>query len=160
MQHGGPEVVDGGWVLDDAAAKVVGGSPGGGLLDTCAEHPDGVGVGVVIATEGTFLMGGHATEFGSPEDESVFEKTTGGKVGDKAGGGLVEDGQVALVIGLESLVGVPVEQAVDAGGTGGAIELNITNPAFDKAAGEQTVFSVSGGERVGAVCTIEVERGF
>jgi hypothetical protein len=77
----------------------------------------------------------------------------------KAGGGLVEDGEVAIVVGLEGLVGVPVEQAVDAGGAGGTVELDVADAAFDEAAGEQAVAGVGGERGIGVVGAVEVERG-
>jgi hypothetical protein len=57
----------------------------------------------------------HAIELGGPEDEGIGKETTGVEVLDEAGGGLVADGEVAIVVGLEGLVGFPVEQAVAAG---------------------------------------------
>ena len=59
-------------------------------------------------------MGRHAAELGGPEDEGVFEEAALLEIGEEGGGGLIEDRAVALVVGFEGAVGVPVEQAVDA----------------------------------------------
>ena len=66
VEDGGVEVVDGDDVFGGSVAEVVGGAVGVGSLDPRAGQEGGEAGGVVVASAGAFLEGGHATEFGAP----------------------------------------------------------------------------------------------
>ena len=116
VEDGGVEVVDGGDIDGGAAAEFVGLAIADAAFDTGAHHPGGEGVGVVIASAGAFLMGGHAAEFGAPDDEDIVQHAALFEIGEEGGGGLIEDGTMAFVVGFEGFVGIPVEEAVDGAG--------------------------------------------
>ena len=62
---------------------------------------------------------------------------------------------MALHIGLEGSVGIPVEQAVDLRGACAAVELDEADAAFQQTAGEDAVAGVAGLELVGIVRAVE-----
>ena len=144
VQNSGPKIMNGGWVFSGATTEVVRGSPGSSFPDTGTKHPDGGSVGVVIPAQGAFLMSWHAAEFSGPEHQRVLQQPSRFEIGDEPGGGPIKDWKVALVIGFECFVSIPVEEAVDARGSRGAEKLNVANTAFDETAGEQTIFGVGG----------------
>ena len=76
VENGGVEVVDVDFVFDGGKAEFVGGAVGETAFDTTSCKPDGEAMVVVVATTGTFRDRGSA-EFSTPENESVFEETTG-----------------------------------------------------------------------------------
>ena len=93
-------------------------------------------------------MRGHAAKFGSPENQSVIEHSPGLEVTEEGSRRLVEDRAMALVVGLQRPVGVPVEQAVRTRCPGGAVEIHVAHTAFEKPAGEGTIASVGSLQRV------------
>ena len=62
---------------------------------------------------------------------------------------------MAVVVGLQRAVGVPVEQSVDPAGAGGAVEADVAHALFEEATGQQAVLGVGRLERVGVLRAIE-----
>ncbi len=81
----------------------------------------------MIATRGAVLVSRHASELGRPQDQRVVEQTRLLQVGQQRRGRLVENRAMAFVVCLERLVSIPIEQAVDAGSTRGAIQIHVAN---------------------------------
>ena len=110
--------------------------------------------GVVVAALGALLEGRHPAELGGPDDERVVEQAAGLEVDEQGGGGAVEDRAVAVVVGLDPPVPVPVEHAF--AHREGAVEHgDEADPAFDQPAGEQAVAAEGGGDRVRVVGGVE-----
>jgi len=149
----GLEVVDVDFVFHGIEADVITRSVGDTRLHAAAGHPDGVGVGMVIAAPlGTIVKGtldeGRASEFAGPNDEGVFEEATGFKITDQSGGGLVGVTTLVVELGGERTMLVP----------SGMHELDKACSAFDETAREKTVASKGAGlVDTGAVL---FERGF
>ena len=104
--------------------------------------------GIVIATGRARLMRRHATELGRPQHQRVFQQSRLFQIGQQRRGGLVEDRAVAFVVRLERLVGIPIQQPVDAGSSRRAIQIHVANVAFQQPAGQQAVAGVGRLQRV------------
>ncbi len=94
MHQGGLEIVDVDGVFDDVVAELVALAVGDSGFDATAGHPEGEGIGVMIATPffGVFdiaLEEGRPTEFTAPDDEGVFEEAAHFQIFDQRGGGAV-----------------------------------------------------------------------
>ena len=89
IEHGGVEVADVDGLVDDLVAHFVGLAVGDAGLHAGTSHPDGEGVGVVIAADesvaasasAVFLHRG-AAEFAAPDDEGVVEHAALFEVGE------------------------------------------------------------------------------
>ena len=75
MEHGGPKVVDGGWLVDDVIAVVVRGPSDSSSLDPASGHPKTKSEGVMIATVRS-LGEGCSAEFAGENDEGLIEETS------------------------------------------------------------------------------------
>lgn len=82
VKGGGVEIPDGGGFVLRTATELVGGSVTGAAFDAASHHPAGEAVGIVVASSGARLMGWHASKFGGPKDERVFEHTALFEVGE------------------------------------------------------------------------------
>ena len=142
--------------VDRAAAEIVGRAVAHAALYPRAHHPAGEAVRVVIAARGAVLPRRHAAELRRPQHERIFEQPALFEVGEQRGGRRVEDRKVTLVIGLERLVRVPVEQAVDAAGPRRAVERDVAHAAFEQPAREQAVARVAGLQRIGVSGAVEL----
>src|SRR5207249_1523446 len=139
IEYRGVEIVNRAHVLDGAPAEIVGRAVADAAFDAGAEHPGCETVRIVVAAQRALLMGRHAPEFGCPQDERLREQPASLEVLDQNCRGPVQDGSVALVIVLEGLVGVPVQQAVDARSTRAAIKLHEAHTVFQQSPREDAV---------------------
>ena len=110
----------------------------------------------MIAAGRAFLMRGHTAEFGAPNNEGVLQHAALFEIGQEGGGRLIEDGAMALVVGFESLVGVPVQQAIDGAGSRGAVETDVADAFFEKAAREEAIARVFSFEFVCVVRAVKL----
>jgi hypothetical protein len=95
--------------FDRAPPEFIGGAVADAALDARTHQPDREAVRVVIAPRRPFLMRRHAPELGGPENKDIFEHTALFQIGEQGRRRLIEDRAMALVIGLQRAVGVPVE---------------------------------------------------
>ena len=153
------EVVDRDDIVHGLVAEFVRGSVRKGGFDASTGEPAGKAFGIVVATAGPFLEGRHATEFGTPDDQRVFEQAALFQVFDESCGRLIEDRTVDAVLILDLFVSVPVADPFPARLVGTVEELNEADAFLDQAAGEETVFRVSRFELVFAVInTVHMQR--
>jgi len=112
------------------------------------------GVGVVVATGSVALEEGHAAEFGGPDDEGVLKHAALFEIANESGGGLVHDLGLHGVGILDVRVGVPVGDAIAAGGIGAVEELDDADAFFEETSGEDAILGIflfKVGSSVGAV---------
>ena len=143
VEDGRVEVVDVDHVFDGLVAELVGGTEAEPMLDARAGEPGGEALGVVVAARGPLLERGHAAELGGPDDERVVEQSAGLEVDQERGRGLVEDRAVAVVVGLDAAVAVPVEHAL-AHREGAVEQRDEPDPALQQPAGEQAIAAEAG----------------
>ena len=89
MHHGGPEIVNCGFVFDGVVAEVVGRTVNGSAFYAAAGHPDGEPVGVMIATIAS-LGKGRATEFAGPDDECFLKQASTAQILNECCDGLID----------------------------------------------------------------------
>jgi len=158
VEDGGVEVVDGDGVFFGFGAEVVRGAVGVGFFDAGSSEEAGEGVRVVIAARAISLEEGHAAEFGGPDDQGVIEHTALFEISDEGPGRLVHDLGLHPVGVLDVGVGVPVGDAVSAGGIRAVEELDDADSFFEEAAGQDAVLGVfffEIGAGVGAVLFLD-----
>ncbi len=91
MQHGGVEIVNGGYVSDGFVSEFIRRAIAEGFLYAGAGEPDGEAFGIVVAAAGAFLEGRHAAEFGDPHDQCVFKNAALLQILKQRRGGLIEN---------------------------------------------------------------------
>ena len=131
------------------------------FLDACSGEEAGEGIWVVIAARAISLQEGHAAKLGGPDDEGVIEHAALFEIGDEGRSGLVHDLGLHRVSVLDIGVGIPVGNAISAGGIGAIKELDDADALFEKAAGEDAVlgiffFEIASG--IGAVLFVDGGR--
>lgn len=105
VKHGGMQVADVYWILDDVVTELVRFPVTDSAFDSSAGHPGCeaawmVVATVVVAVARIQILGiGGATEFSSEDDERVVQQTLLLQIGKQAGNGLIH------VLGLTSEVG-------------------------------------------------------
>src|SRR5215510_5523269 len=109
MQYRSIEIVNRRDRFNRAPSEFISGAIADGALDTRTHHPDSEAVRVVIATRSPFLMRRHTPELGGPEHQYIFEHAALFQIGEQGCRRLIKDWAMALVIGLQRTVGVPVE---------------------------------------------------
>ncbi len=129
-----------------------------GALHAGAGHPDGETAGVVVSAAGAFLESRHAAELCCENEERIIEHAAGFHILDEGGDGLIEDGGVDVVLGLEGFVSVPIADAL-AHGVGAVEELDEAHAAFAQSARENAVSREGGFEGVWIVGAVSVQRG-
>ena len=164
VQDGGVEVMDGDHVLDGFVSELIGGPVAKAFFDTGSSHPAGKPGRVVVASLRTLLERRHATKFGAPDHQCVFQQAALTQVDEQAGRRLVEDRPVHAVLTGNVLVAIPVAHAFAAGLVGTIEELHESHPFFDEPAGEDAVACV-GRPRVldlGAafICSVKAQDVF
>src|SRR5262245_47819252 len=112
MEHGGVEVVDGDFAIDDFVAVFIGGAIDSAAFDATAGQPDRKAKRIMVASIAP-LGKGCAAEFTGPHDQSVFEQTSRFKVDEQAANGLIDCAGIIFVTTLKAAVLVPTIGAVD-----------------------------------------------
>ena len=160
VEDSGPEVVDGGDLVDGMVAVFVGGAADAASADAASGQPEGETEGVVVASVGALGEGG-SSEFAGEDDEGLVEEAAGFEVFDEAGNGLVDlVGHVAVAF-FEFAVLVPgVGGAAGADAFGEAGEFDETDTLLDEPAGEEGLASVGDFFGVGIVEAVEFAGGF
>ena len=125
VEHGGVEIVDGGFALDHFVTIFVSFAVDAAAFDAATGQPDGKTERIVIASIGT-LGEGCAPKFSGPGHEGVFQQATRLKVREQAGDGLIDGARVVFMARFETAVLVPAIGPVD----GGAGQLDKPNAAF------------------------------
>ena len=153
VEDGGLEVVDVDAVFDDVEADFIAFAVADAGFDAPAGHPEGVGVGVVVAapfgTVGEVALDERgASEFTHPDDEGVVEETAVFEIGDQGGRCLIGGAALVVELGGEGAVLIPA----------GVHELDKAGAAFDEATGEEAVSGV--GARFVDLGAVSVEGGF
>ena len=104
MKDGRLEVADTDWFFGNIVANVVGLAVGT-RFDTCAGHPHGEGMGMMVTPVEALFQGRvdivlhhrRTAEFATPDDQGLFKQAALLEVGDQAGNGSVDllalDGQ-------------------------------------------------------------------
>ena len=141
-------------LFDRLVAELVGRPEAEGPLDAGAGEPGGEAGGVVVAALGPLLERRHPAELGGPEDQGVVEQPAGLQVAQERRGGLVEDRAVAVVVGLDPAVAVPVEVPL-AHREGPVEQGDEPDPALEQPAGQQAVPAEPGERGVGVVEAVE-----
>ncbi len=155
VQDGRIEIPDGGSIDGRPASECIGFPVTHAAPNARAHHPEGEGIGIMVSPRCALLMSGHAPKFGAPEDERVFKQTPLFEVGEQGGGGLVEDGAMAHVVGPQRFMRIPIEETVHPAGPGSTVEIDITNAPFQEAAGKQAVAGVGRQEGVPGIRPVE-----
>ena len=91
VKDGGMKVMDVDFVFDRFETEVIGCAVRSPLLYAGAEHPNGVGVRVVVTPESALLVGRHAAEFRRPKDKRVLQQAARLEIANEARCWLVED---------------------------------------------------------------------
>ncbi len=146
VHEGGLEVVDAHGVFGDVVTEIIGFSVGGSGAHAGSGQPHGKAAGMVVASGvGGFpiaLAGDAASEFATPDDESVLEEAALFEVAQEGGGGLVNVGAPALAPTAEAAVVIPI----------GMEELDEADVSFRHAAGEDAIGGVAAwASRIGPV---------
>lgn len=76
VENSGVKIVNGRDSFDGLVAKFIGGSVAERSFYSGAGQPGGEAAGIVIAAAGPFLEGGHASKFGTENDEGIFEQAS------------------------------------------------------------------------------------
>ena len=153
MKHGGLEVMDVDFVFHGVETDVVAFSVSDAWLHPASGHPDGEGVGMVIATPFRAVVDialdeRSAAKLSAPDDEGVIEEAALFEILHEGGGRLV--GVAALIIELGGEGSMLIPPCVH--------ELDKTGSSFDEATGEEAI----PGEAAGFVdlWAVEIEDGF
>ena len=116
VQHGGVELPDIGDALDTPPTEFISRPETRPPLHSSPHQPHSEGIGIVIPSGGIGLMRGHATKLCGPEDQSVFQETSLLEISQEGRRRLIENDGMSIIIGFESPMGVPVQQAIDSAG--------------------------------------------
>ena len=138
VEDGCVQVIDGDWILLNAPADVV--RPADDLppLDPSTGHEDTECEGVMVPARIDFLRASvvfrqwGATEFSSPDDESLIQQAALLQVLQKGGHRLVNDPTVDWQLIIETAVVIP----------GGVINVNEPDAPFHQAARQQAVAGI------------------
>ena len=98
----------------------------------------------MIATSGPDLVGWHSPELGRPENEGVIEESTALHICKQSSRWTVQNRDVALVVCFESLMSIPVQQAIHSASTRTAVELDKAHATLEQPAGQQCISRVRG----------------
>ena len=128
VQHGGVQVVHGGYLVDGGVTEFIGLAVDDATLDASPGHPDGHGLAVMVTAAAALRHRG-ATEFTSPHDQGVVEHPALLKVGDERHAGAVDFGSLERDAILDAAMVIPVFM----------VELDEAHTALGKATGEQAV---------------------
>lgn len=109
MEDGCVKVVDGKNVFHSFASEFIGAAVTHPAFHPGPGEPAGEAIGIMIAALRTFLKHGHATEFGAPNDQGIFEQTSLLEVANKGSGGLVENRCMLVVLLFELVVTIPIK---------------------------------------------------
>lgn len=135
VEQRGVEVVEVDFVFGGVPTEVVSCPIDGASLHSATRETQGVAVGVVFSTVCS-LTGWRTTKFAAPNDESIFEKSTGLQVGEEGAHRLVGGASIGAMSFFELSVLVPIEPISFA-----ALDLNEADAAFRKTAGEEAAIS-------------------
>ena len=152
MKHRRMKIMDLERSIDRAIAELIRGAEGHAAPDTTTRHPDGIAMGVVIATVGS-LGERRAAEFTGPDDQGLVEHSPHAEILEQRGDRLIDRMRVLLVAGLEGVVLVP-----SVGTHARAGEFDEANASFDESPCEQTLPAVDPRPVVRRVQTVELPR--
>jgi len=152
------KVVDGRDTLDCLVPKCVGGAMAKSRLYTRPSKPGSEPFRIVITALRPFLKRGHSAEFRRPENQGIAQEATSFHVLEQRGQGAIENWAVAVVIRLESSMGVPV-QCTFPHREGAVVQANEAHAPFQEAARQQTVASETGQDRIGIIQAVELPGG-
>lgn len=153
VEKSGLEIVHVNFVFDGIEANVVGCPVSDAGFDSSTRHPDGEGVGVVVAAplfaiSHLTLQEGRASEFSTPDHKGVIEEPSLFEILNESGGRLVGVAALVVEFGGERIVLVPT----------GMHQLDVAGAAFQETSGEKAV--AGKGSRFLNLGAVEVESRF
>ena len=148
MQDRGMEVMHITDVLNRFVAKLVCRTIAEWSFDTGASHPAGKAFGIMVAPAGIFLECGHATEFGAPHDQRIFQQSPLFQIRDQRGCRLIEHRAMHAVLIFQYFMTIPVAGSFTTRLIRTVKELYEPHALLQQSPSENAVFRISGLQRV------------